>query len=224
MGSFVLVPGGWHGGWAYDRVGGELRGRGHGVRAVTLAGLEGQGRDGSGKLPDLNAHIDQVVALARERRSEPIILCGHSYGGMVITGVADAVPELVRHLVYIDAYVPSDGESCWTLTSDTYRSLFVSGARHDGRLVAVPEGLDARARPHPVPSLLQAVSLRSAGTLELPRTFISGGPWPGSPFIDLADRLSSDPHWKVHEIPVGHDIMRRDPTALTTVLAAIAQE
>lgn len=223
MGSFVLVPGGWQGGWAYDRVAEMLRARGHAVRAVTPAGLEADPEAVAGPTPNLSSHIDQVVSCIRNRGGEPVILCGHSYGGMVIAGAADAVPERIARLVFIDAYAPGDGDSCWTLTSDMFRSMFVAGAAHDGRLVAVPEGLDARARPHPLASFLQVVTLRSPAAAALPRTFIGGGPWPGSPFVELAARLRSDPRWDVHEIPVGHNIMRRDPVTLSGVLAAIAE-
>jgi pimeloyl-ACP methyl ester carboxylesterase len=217
---FVLVPGGWHGGWSYDAVSERLRTHGHQVLAVTLAGMElateGRGSD-LGPTPNLDMHIEQVTALIRDRCQARAVLCGHSYAGMVISGVAEQIPEKIAHLVYIDAYVPSNGDSCWTLTSDKFRRIFAAGARHDGRTVAVPPGLDARARPHPLASFLQAARL-DRHTTPPPRTFISGGPWSGSPFIDLTRQLRGDPAWQVHEILVGHDIMNRDPEALTSIL------
>lgn len=223
MASFVLVPGGWQGGWVYDEVGEMLRERGHAVRAVTPAGLEADPNMGAGPTPNLTSHVDQIVECVGDSGGEPVILCGHSYAGMVITGAAETIPERIAHLVYIDAYVPADGDSCWALTSDMFRGMFVAGAAHDGRLVAVPDGLDARARPHPLASFLQAVEVRNPVAAQLPRTFIGGGPWRGSPFVELALRLRGDPRWNVQEIPVGHNIMRRDPAALGTALAAIAE-
>ena len=147
-------------------------------------------------------------------------MCGHSYAGLVIAGVADRVGDRLAHLVFIDAYVPADGDSCWSLTSDTFRELFIAGSRGDGRWVAVPEGLDPRARPHPLPSFLQSVRLRGKAK-SISRTYISGGPWPGSPFVALTERLRADPGWRVHDIPVGHNIARRDPHGLAAVLSGL---
>jgi pimeloyl-ACP methyl ester carboxylesterase len=228
--KFVLVPGGWQGGWVFDSVAAELRQAGHEVEAVTLSGLELDGPADPDRPPNLDTHIDQVAELvaavlpkARAGRQpdsyERVVLCGHSYAGLVIAGVADRLGDRLARLVYIDAYVPADGDSCWSLTSDPFRDLFIAGSHPNGRWVAVPEGLDPRARPHPLPSFLQAITLKSKPAV--PRTFISGGPWPGTPFGPLTDRLRDDPTWDFHEIPVGHNIARRDPQALAAVLAAL---
>ena len=118
----------------------------------------------------------------------PIVLCGHSYGGMVIAGVADRLGERLHQLVFIDAYVPDESDSCWSLTSDRFREMFVAGARADGRWVAVPDGIDPRARPHPLAGFLQSIRL-GPGDPAPGRTFVSGGEWPGSPFGALTERL-----------------------------------
>ncbi|WP_319277339.1 alpha/beta fold hydrolase [Streptomyces sp. FL07-04A] len=220
---FVMVPGGWQGGWVFDAVAAELRRDGHRVEAVTLAGLEPDGPVDADRPPNLDAHIDQVAEIVGRGDGTPVALCGHSYGGMVIAGAADRLGDRLDQLVFIDAYVPDDGDSCWSLTSDAFRELFVAGVRADGRWVDVPEGLDPRARPHPLASFLQSVRLGGGlGLVPAPRrTFISGGAWPGSPFTELTERLRGDPDWRVHEIPVGHNIARRDPHALAAVLAAL---
>ncbi len=217
--KYVMVPGGWQGGWAFDAVADELRRDGHQVEAVTLAGLEPDGPADVDRPPNLDAHIAQVAEIVERGDGKPVALCGHSYGGMVIAGVADRLGDRLDQVVYIDAYVPADGDSCWSLTSDDFRELFIAGVRADGRWVAVPEGLDPRARPHPLPSFVQAVGLGGG-----PRggTYISGGAWPGSPFTDLTERLRGEPGWRVHEIPVGHNIARRDPGSLAAVLCALA--
>jgi hypothetical protein len=91
----------------------------------------------------------------------------------------------------------------------------------DGCWVAVPGGLDARARPHPLASFVQSIKLGGDPRHALGRTFISGGAWPGSPFVTLSERLRNDPGWRVHEIPVGHNIARRDPHSLAAILDAL---
>lgn len=217
-----MVPGGWQGGWVFDSVAAELHQHGHRVEAVTLSGLDSNRPVDLTRPPNLDTHIDQVAEIIDRGDEMPVALCGHSYGGMVIAGVADRLSDRLDQLVFIDAYVPDDGDSCWSLTSDTFRDLFVAGARADGRWVAVPEGLDPRARPHPLPSFIQSIRLEGTHRHTLGRTFISGGAWPGSPFLTLTERLTKDPDWRVHEIPVGHNIARRDPLSLAAVLRAIA--
>lgn len=216
-----MVPGGWQGGWVFDEVAGELRRRGHGVQAATLAGLELDGPTDLERPANLEQHIDQVVGIV-ERSPRPLALCGHSYAGLVIAGVADRVGDELDQLVFIDAYVPEDGDSCWSLTSDVFREMFVAGARVDGRWVGVPEGMDPRARAHPFPSFVQAVRLEGRVWPGLRRTYISGGEWAGSPFVELTERLRKDPDWRVFEIPVGHNIARRDPLALAELLDSLA--
>ncbi|TDP97979.1 alpha/beta fold hydrolase [Labedaea rhizosphaerae] len=221
--KFVMVPGGWQGGWVFDAVADELRDGGHQVEAVTLSGLEPGGPSEMDRPANLDDHIDQVAAVVERSGETPLALCGHSYGGMVIAGVADRVGARLAHLVFIDAYVPGDGDSCWSLTSDPFRELFIAGVRADGRWVAVPDGLDPRARPHPLASFVQSIRL-TGGARHVPaRTYISGGPWPGSPFVELTERLRTDPGWQVHEIPVGHNIARRDPHRLAAALDGLAQ-
>ncbi|TCC33808.1 alpha/beta fold hydrolase [Kribbella sindirgiensis] len=213
-----MVPGGWQGGWVFDSVADELRRLGHQVEAVTLAGLESDGPADAERPANLDVHIDQVADIVERNADGQLALCGHSYAGLVIAGVADRLGDRLDQLVFIDAYVPDDGDSCWTLTSDTFRELFLSGASADGRWVAVPEGLDPRARPHPLASFVQSISLEGNTWPALGRTYISGGEWSGSPFLDLTERLRKDPAWQVHDIPVGHNIARRDPQTLATVL------
>ncbi len=216
--KFMLVPGGWQGGWVFDEVGAELRRAGHEVEAATLAGLE-QERQADAP-PNLDTHIDQVAELVVRHDGGPLALCGHSYAGLVIAGVADRLGDRLDHLVFIDAYVPADGDSCWSLTSEAFRQSFIDGVRGDGRWVAVPDGLDPRARPHPLPSFVQSIKLTGSSPT-VNRTYISGGDWPGTPFTELTERLRNDPAWQVHEIPVGHNIARRDPSSLAAALAAL---
>src|SRR5512142_3375789 len=110
MATFVLVHGGWHGGWCWQKVVPFLEAADHQVYAPTLTGLAERAPELS---PDigLDTHIQDIVALLEEKDLHGVILVGHSYGGMVITGVVDQVPERIAHLVYLDTFVPRDGES-----------------------------------------------------------------------------------------------------------------
>ncbi|MFJ6707966.1 MULTISPECIES: alpha/beta fold hydrolase [unclassified Streptomyces] len=219
--KFLMVPGGWQGGWVFDAVAAELRREGHRVEAVTLSGLEPDVPADPDRPPNLDDHIAQVAGTVERSDGSPLALCGHSYAGLVIAGVADRLGDRLAQLVFIDAYVPDDGDSCWSLTSDGFRELFIAGARGDGRWVAVPDGLDPRARPHPMASFVQSVRLEGGSGGTYGRTYISGGAWAGSPFVALTERLRADSGWRVHEIPVGHNIARRDPQGLAAVLGAL---
>ena len=216
-----MVPGGWQGGWVFDEVATELRRGGQVVEAVTLAGLESEGPGDVGRPANLEDHVEQVAAVVERGGGEPVALCGHSYAGLVIAGVADRLR--VDELVFIDAYVPEDGDSCWSLTSDSFRELFIAGAGGDGRWVAVPEGMDPRARAHPLASFVQSVRLRGGVGQAVGRTYISGGAWDGSPFVELTERLRGDSGWRVYDVPVGHNIARRDPQRLAGILQEIAE-
>jgi pimeloyl-ACP methyl ester carboxylesterase len=112
MTDFVLVPGAWHGGWWYAPVAAALQARGHRTHAVTLAGLGDDAAES--QAINLDTHIGQLGAVV-EQAGEPVVLVGHSYGGMVVTAVADLSPHLVRALVLLDADLPDDGDSSWSL-------------------------------------------------------------------------------------------------------------
>jgi pimeloyl-ACP methyl ester carboxylesterase len=221
LSTFVLVPGGWHGGWAYDRVAAGLRRHGHQALPLTLTGL-GDGGAAPSAAPNLDTHIDDVVGVLRETVGD-VVLCGHSYGGMVITGAADRLPQRVAGLVYIDAYVPADGDSCWDLTTDRFRRLFVEGAALDGLSVSPPGGLDPRARAHPLASFLRCIRLAGPpATRVRDRDFIYLSGWRDSPFGNTYQRLRKDPGWRTHVLPTGHDVLAEAPDQLVAILIATA--
>ena len=110
MATFVLVHGGGHGGWCYQLVARRLQAKGHLVYAPSLPGM-GEHTHQIHPGIDLDAHIDDVVNLLFSEDLRHAIIVGHSYGGMVITGVADRASDRVGHRVYLDAAYPQDGES-----------------------------------------------------------------------------------------------------------------
>lgn len=213
MARFVLVPGGWHGAWAFEAVGNALSREGHEVQALTLSGLG----DKPAKEANLEHHIDEVVQAVRERDT-PAVLVGHSYGGMVITGAADREPSRVKALVYADAYVPDNGTSVWSLTTPRYRERFIAGAAVDGLTCAPPAHLDRRCRPHPIATFLQAIKLTGNWRNVRGKAFIAACGWEGSPFVELYERLRLDPEWITHRLDCAHDVPRLAPEALTRIL------
>lgn len=217
MTTFVLIPGGWQGGWIYQTLADLLAARGHQTLPITLSGLG----DAPAPKANLASHIGEVVGAVESVRDE-VVLVGQSYGGMVVSGVADAVPSLIRALVYVDAYVPNSGDSVWSLTTPRFRDLFIAGAGNDGLNCAPPPNLDPRCRPHPIGTFLQSIDL-SGRWRDVPRkVFVGAHGWDGSPFRDLYRRLSDDPEWSTYALDCGHNVARLEPEALAGILLAQA--
>jgi pimeloyl-ACP methyl ester carboxylesterase len=220
--TFVLVPGGWRGGWACEPVSTRLRRLGHTVHALTLPGLGDDGVD-AGRI-NLDAHVAHVVqavtASAPADHGGQVVLCGHSYAGMVITAAADRAADQVQRLVYLDAFVPEDGQSWWDLANDHYRSLVLAGARRDGLTVAPPAGSDSRERPQPLGTFLQGVSLTGAQRRIPRRTLVFAANWPATPFRRQYEKLRADPQWETHELTTGHDVMREAPDDVVALLTS----
>ncbi|MBN9457952.1 MAG: alpha/beta hydrolase [Bosea sp.] len=217
MATFILIPGGWQGGWVYDSVAEMLNARGHNALPITLAGLG----DAPAPTANLDTHIGEVLDAA-ERCDGELVIVGHSYAGMVVSGVADAVPSRIRALVYVDAYVPDSGDSMWSLTTPRFRELIIAGAQADGLTSAPPANSDPRFRPHPLGAFLQSIRL-SGRWRDVPRKIHIGAfGWDGSPFLDLHQRLSADPEWSTFALDCGHNVARLKPEVLTDILLAQA--
>ena len=218
MTTFVLVPGGWHGSWSFEAVVPLLERAGHAVHALTLTGLRPADDPVAVATANLDTHADDVLRLLDRARITDATLVGHSYGGMVTAAAADRARGRVSRLVHLDAYVPRDGESCWSATTERYRQVFAAGAATTGYAVRPPEGLDPRTRPHPLASFLQAVRLTGALAQVPRREFVYCSGWDGTPFAELRTRLQADPDWRVHELPTGHDAMNEAPDAVAALL------
>ncbi|WCT12514.1 alpha/beta fold hydrolase [Mucilaginibacter jinjuensis] len=214
--TYVFIPGGWHGGWVYDPITENLERLGKKCMALTLPGLEQTAIPN--RIINLDTHIQFVVDFILKENLSDVILCGHSYAGLVITGVADKIAERIHALVYIDAYIPKNGDSCWSLTSEVYRQRFVAGAANDGFTVADRPGSDDRRRPHPLASFMQ--SLKLTGNYErIPnRTFIYLSDWDDSPFVKQYEDLKDSPDWHVETIHCAHNVMKERPDELVDIL------
>lgn len=221
MTDFVLVPGAWHGGWWYSPVVEALEGKGHRAHAVTLAGLAD---DDSETAPvTLDTHIDQLSTLvARVAEVGPVVLVGHSYGGMVVTAVADRLPDRVRAIVMLDADVPDDGESSWSLAPPEIRDSLIDGAGGDGLTLAPLPFFDQRTRPHPLATLIQRIRLTGAWKRVPVKTYVAALDTPGGlQAPGSMAKVRNDPAWRYEEWHTSHNVLRDGPDRVVDLLLSI---
>ena len=179
MATFVLVPGGWKGSWAFEAVVPLLERAGHTVHALTLTGLRPDDDNATVATANLDTHADDVLRLLDRAHITSATLVGHSYAGMVIAAAADRAGGRISRLVHLDAYVPRDGESCWSSTNEHFREVFAAGAATTGYAVRPPDGGsgDPRRRPHPLASFLQTIRLTGALAQVPRREFVYCSGW-----------------------------------------------
>lgn len=223
MSTYVLVPGMCHGAWCFDDLAASLRAAGHHVLALTLTGVAERSHLLRGAV-NLDTHITDVLAAVDNDTAadDDLILVGHSYGGMVITGVADRIPNRVDSLVFLDAVVPHDGEACWDLVNDEERQWYVA-VDDTGFGVPPMAFFDDRATSHPLATVLQPLRLTGDLNRFRQRVFVYALDWPGdSPLRPSYERVRDDPAWAVHELDGKHDLMRDRPEDLLRILGEVS--
>lgn len=220
MSAIVMVAAAWHGGWALAPIARQLRAQGHEVFTPTLTGLGERSHLARSGI-NLETHIDDVANVLLFERLNDIVLCAHSYAGMVISGVADRLPERIASLVYVDAFVPQDGESWWDLAGDRYRQLALDRCSADGFGVVPPDHLDKRCSPHPLASFRQAIRLTGRWQEVREKVFVYASGWPETPFASTYAALKSDPAWTVKSVPTRHDIPRDAPQEVVSIVLGL---
>jgi pimeloyl-ACP methyl ester carboxylesterase len=169
--TFVIVHGAWGGGWAWQKVDRMLRARGHEVYRPTLSGL-GERVHLAGTAIGLDTHIDDVVNVLIYEDLRDVVLVGHSYGGMVITGVADRAPDRIRRMVYLDAFVPNDGESLMAITGNGGWLKQMTQGDFVVPAWVKPDQPLPHDVPHPLKTLNDPLILRNKSAKQIPTTYI----------------------------------------------------
>ncbi|MGJ4944973.1 alpha/beta fold hydrolase [Bradyrhizobium sp. HKCCYLS1011] len=221
MATFVLIPGGWRGGWWYEPLAARLKQAGHVAHALTLSGLEET--PARAACINLETHIADVLKLLSVEDLSEVILCAHSYGGMVASGVADRAPERLAALVYLDAFAPENGQAWWDLAGDDYRRLVIAQAGHDGLTVLPRDGVDPRCRPHPLGAFVQSLRLTRSPP-QLARVFVYATGWSATPFTAQYERLRTDPAWTVRTIACAHDLVHHALDETVQVLIDVTRD
>ncbi|MGA8059786.1 MAG: alpha/beta hydrolase [Candidatus Binataceae bacterium] len=237
MATFVLVHGAWHGGWCYRQVAQRLRQAGHEVYTPTLTGL-GERAHLMNRTINLDTHVQDVLGVIRCEELSDFVLCGHSYGGMVITGVTEKISEKIRSLVYLDAFVPLNGHSLLDIVPAEMQEAMRDDARHNGEGYLVTPlsaeffnvnakdaaWVDRMCVKHPIACFEQKLQL-AGGIGRVPRrTYVLAtgyGAGAGLPFTSIAERLKNDGNaWHIVSVPCGHDVMVDLPDEVAELLIA----
>ena len=229
MAVFVLVHGAWGGAHGFRKVRGPLRAGGHEVFTPSLTGI-GERAHLTSPQVCLTTHITDVVNTVLYEDLREIVLLGFSYGGFVVTGALEHISDRVRHLVYLDAFVPEDGDTVEAVGGAGTRDVIELG--RDWLAPPMPRDYDdaaeaawsaARRTPHPVGCFTEPVRLaRPLEDYPFTRTYIkvTGEPRPesGGPFWAAADRAKASPAWRYREIATSHMVASNRPGELARLL------
>lgn len=242
MATFVLVHGAWHGGWCWRDTARALRAAGHTVFTPTHTGL-GERAHQNGEAITLETHIRDVVGCIEAEELDDIVLCGHSYGGMVITGVADRMPERIRALVYLDAFLPENGDSLIGLLPQALpaevAAQFVGAFRgtalegRSGMMQPIPAEafnilpanrpwVERRCVPQALATFDMPILLTGDHAKVGQRLYILADNWEPSPFRHFAKKVEGRPGWRVTKLPSSHDVMVDMPEELAAELMKLA--
>jgi pimeloyl-ACP methyl ester carboxylesterase len=231
MALFVVAHGAWNAGFAWKKMHPLMQARGHRLVTPTYTGL-GERAHLANPSIDLETHIQDILNVIRYEDLRDIVLIGHSYGGMVATGVADRARDRIKQLIYIDAFVPDDGQSLLDLNEPARQRMQELAKTGDGWRVppnptpsdtpqADVEWLTERRVDMPIKCFETKLKLQG-GKLILPRTYIYATRiTPADTFGPFARRAKSEAGWRYHEIDASHSPNVTAPEALMRLLQKI---
>ena len=235
MATFLVAHGAWSSGWAWKKMRPLLRERGHELFTPSYTGL---GERAHLATPDvgLETHIQDILNVLFYEDLSDVVLIGHSYGGMVATGVADRAPERLRRLVYLDALVPRDGPAPFDLLPADARARMEQGAWTEGegwRIPPIPAPVDTseedlawiapRRMMHPHKAFEERIRL--TGAIErVPRTYVYAlRATPADTFRQFAERAKGEAGWRYEELDTTHNPHITAPARLADLLERAAR-
>ena len=223
MANIVLVAGTFHGGWYWDPIIPSLTEAGHKVFAPTLSGLDPN--IPTSERINLDTHIENVLDVIEANQLADVILVGWSYGGMVVTGVADRARKRIKKLVYLDAQLPNPGQSEWELMPSLDREGMIQDCT-DGLAIRPNAWLlnhEPRMQPHPIGTKLQKLDYDQQLFDQLDKVFVFATEWfhdsnVESPIRPSFLRATVDKGWRNQTWQCGHDLVREVPNKVLDLL------
>jgi len=236
MATFLLVHGAWQGASTWDLAIPKLRDGGHQVYIPMLTGLGAHAHQLTSEV-NLDTHIKDVLGVLNFEALQDVILVGHSYAGMIITGVTEQAKHRLAHVVYVDAFIPNDGQSAMQLLPETIQAMLRQQAREEGegwRLRASEKQLDlwglkegparqfvrSKLCDFSINCFEQPVKLPTNAAATLEHTYIActGDVYPArAVFHQFAERAQRE-CWHYHELPTGHDCHVEMPEKFSRLL------
>jgi len=232
--TFLVCHGAWSAGWAWKKMHPLMAAAGHRLVTPTCTGL-GEREHLANPSIDLETHIQDILNVIKYEDLRDIALIGHSYGGMVATGVADRARDRIAQLIYLDAFVPRDGQSLLDLNEPARARMMQLAKTGDGWRVppnptppdtspADVEWLSERRVDMPIKCFVTPLKLRN-GELTLPRSYIYAlRTPPADTFRPFAERAKSESGWGYHEIDASHSPHVTAPETLMPMLQGIVAE
>lgn len=234
MTTFVLVHGAWHGGWCWVRVAEKLRAAGHTVFTPTLTGLADRSHLMSPTI-SLTTHIKDVVGLLKWESLTDVVLVGHSYGGVVISGAADRAADRVKSLIFLDALVPGHGQSAMDLRRPEQVEATFAAARAKGAGWRIPpttaatfmvneadrDWVDSKCTDLPLACFTEPLYLSGALDAIRTRVYIRAAGYP-APQFDAMLETFRERDFDTYAVDCGHDVMVDAPDELTEILLKYA--
>ena len=236
MTTFVCCHGAWGGGWSWKRVAAILRAAGHEVFTPTYTG-QGERSHLLAADIDLATHIMDVRNVIKYERLNDFVLVGHSYGGMVVTGVADAEWQKISRLIYLDAFLPEAGQSLNDLTGPgrTEAVMEIVRTKGDGYKFPRPEGsispnmppedrewLTSLTGPQPIKTMTQQVPGSNNHLKIKDKVYVLCTENKNSNFHTFADWTRQQPDWKTLELPTHHHLLQSMPQEVADILMDLA--
>jgi pimeloyl-ACP methyl ester carboxylesterase len=242
--TYVLIHPAWFGGWCWKKLTPLLRAQGHDVFTPTLTGLGERAHLARPEI-GLEVHVRDITSVIEYEDLRNVILVGNSSGGMVITGAADHMPERIAHIVFLDAFVPTDGQSMLDVIPPDRRPALEAFVQKEGdgwllprfapppweKLVTetwqVTEKADLewilpRLRPTPFGHFRQPVKRTNPAAENLPRTYIRTQ-WPHPGFDRYAGAASGAAGWQLRKIASSHLPYITHPSQLAALLLEVAR-
>lgn len=239
--NYLLVHGAWHGGWCWNEVRSLLLADGHRVYAPSLSGLGDRIHLREQLEVGLDTHINDIVNLIKFEELDNVVLVGHSYAGMVISGVADQVGDKLDELIYLDALVPDDGGSLLDpygeLTDEQVSQIVANVPVDENNSLLLPpleflgisedhpaaESLMRRLTPHPMKTLVDRLSYSNEGTQGVAKSFIYCSAQQADDGVKRKlEKIKASDDWAYYEIATGHNAMTIEPEKLVQLFYQIA--
>jgi pimeloyl-ACP methyl ester carboxylesterase len=235
--TFVLLHGAWHGGWCWRHVADALRAEGHRVFTPTQTGL-GERKHLLTHAVTLETFVVDLTNLLETEELEDVILVGHSFGGLAISGAADRMPDRIRSLVYLDGTIPERGQSAYGVLPAGVVAARRKLAAEQGGGLAIPaprvsvfgipedhpnaDWVRRHLTPHPAATYESALALEHPVGNGLPCVYIQCAAPAYAPLEGVRQWVKRQQGWRLREIATGHDAMVTAPAEVTRMLLEIA--